>query len=303
MLFLDFLFLLVAICILYFAGSFVFYFLFENFSAAGFFQGFFFRIFTGTLLFMLGFSFVFSKLQTVNLGFLLIVICFLIELKREQQITIHAIAAEKKRSFGNFFLLIFSILFVYVWSVAIIFKKGEFGFSPTSIDNVYYATLSENLRLTGEENPFGIANLFSADYHGTIPYHYFELWLNSMFSRITHQKDIVSFQTLTFPLLNLISVIGLFAICEIISKFSWKWFLVPLFLFVGAFYFNHNNPNYDYTFNFIESPMEYYGEKFSAYYPFIILSFLFFLSGYFSVGIVFLLTLPKIGRASCRERV
>ncbi len=168
------------------------------------------------------------------------------------------------------------------------------GFAIKPVDSVYYATLSENLLITGEENMSGIANQFSNHYHGATPYHYFELWLNAFFSLVTNQKHLVSLYLLTYPFLNFISVAGLFAVCETVSKISWKLLFIPLFLFISALYFDSERTNHNYVSNFIESPMEYYGEKFSSYYPFLILSFLFFLGGYFSAGAVFVLTLPIV---------
>ena len=160
-------------------------------------------------------------------------------------------------------------------------------------DKVLYSNLSMMLDITGQENRWGIQNILNPDYHGIEPYHYFELWLNAMFSSLYRSLNFISLYLLSYPLTNFMIVVGLLAFAEKFTKIpTVVQFSVFLFLFVGGLYFyNKFNPS-SYLLSFGESPMEFLGERFTLYYLFLILSFLFYLHGYSAIALTSILLIP-----------
>jgi len=191
-------------------------------------------------------------------------------------------------------LLLLSIL-IYVWFAYIIINpQSEFGFFLPDKGKIYYANIADMLS-TGQENRWGINNIISEYYKGVAPYHYFELWLTKLFSVFTGTPCVASLYLFVYPVLNFLAMLGFLSLIERIAKVTLlKKLSVLVLLFASGFYFDSANPNFSYSMNFGESSMEYMGEKYVAYYPFIILSFLLFLEGALVPALTLLLMVPVI---------
>ena len=194
------------------------------------------------------------------------------------------------------FLFLIS-LFIYVWFATEVLKwSGNFNYLLNYNDKVYYSNISMMLGLTGQENRNGINNLLDFNYHGLEPYHYFEMWLNAMLSSVYGSLHFVTLYLLTYTLTNFIVVLGIFALTERMCKVNLRiQVCVFMFLFTGGLYFfNKFTSQSDYQLNFGESPLELLGERFAAYYFFVLLSFLFYLSNYTTLAFLSLLIIPVI---------
>jgi len=268
----------------------------------GFYLNIFLRTLLGLTLAVVLYTAFVTGLKTVNIAFVLLFVFVFNELrlykkKSGEVLTIYP-RQEKpgtrelvRRISG---LLILSLA-IYLWFAQILINHGsDFGFFLPDKGKIYYANLSDML-FTGQENRWGTNNLLDPYYHGVAPYHYFELWLNAMFSRISAAPGIVSFYVFTYPFLNFVAALGLLAVLERSGKVSaLKNLLIFPLLFVGGLYFNTSDPDFAWSMNFGESSMEYMGEKYAAYYPFIILSFLLFAEGYLVLAMAALLFLPVV---------
>ena len=271
----------------------------------GFYTNLFFKSLAGLVVFVFFYSCFKTGFKTVNTGFVLLLIFLIWEIrlfkkKSQSKICISAyeenpLNFEWKKTLKYMYPLIIISLLIYSWFAKVILKEGAFSFSIPESDIVFYADTSKMLSLYGRENIFGISNAAAGNYHGLFPYHYFELWLNAAFSSIFKSVHPATFFLLTYPLLNLITVLGIYALIERVTKISFFHHAVALlFLFIGGMYFNEITPSTDFTLNMVESPMESYGEKYAVYYPFIICSFSFLLERQLSIALISLLALPLI---------
>lgn len=78
-------------------------------------------------------------------------------------------------------------------------------------DIIFYADVSQNLMIHGQENSFLYGNTWFPELNGIVPYHYFELWLNGLFSQITGHH-LQTFQLITQTWFLLLSVFGFAAV-------------------------------------------------------------------------------------------
>jgi len=258
----------------------------------------FLSLLCGIIFWVLVYSFYCTGFKTVHIFFPVLFVFLFIEAK-QQGISF----SEHRRLVMNKYLsikriagLLILLLLIFTWFVSILVKPGVFPYWIQDNDMAYYACISRFLSQTGQENTFGINNLLSGEiYHGVTPYHYFELWLNSLFTNTSRSLHLLSLFLFTYPLLNFINVLGLFAVLEMQTRVTVvKQMITTLLLFMGGMYFYSSFDFNRYSANYCESSMEYYGEKLSIYYPFLILTFIFFLHNQFSMGLVSLLALPLI---------
>ncbi len=258
----------------------------------------------GLVLFTLVYSVYVTALKTVNLALPLVFLFLGVELyfyrkQHRQAFSLSVITSATKRDEKNRLkkiagLLLLSLL-IYSWFAYIIINpQSEFGFFLPDKGKIYYANMADMLS-TGQENRWGVNNVLSDYYKGVAPYHYFELWISNLFSVFTRAPCIVALYLFVYPLLNFVTALGLLALVEKVSVVNFlKQISVLLLLFVSGFYFNSVSPDFSYSMNFGESPMEYMGEKYVSYYPFIIFYFLLFLEGFFVPALAFLLIVPVI---------
>jgi len=126
---------------------------------------------------------------------------------------------------------------------------STFPFRIPSKDSVFYSRLSERLLLSDYESFFAFHNDTPAVL-GTSPYHFFELWLTALFSKLFSISGFLAYSLITVPLLQISVWIGFIAIYERFNlqkeekKLPFSSFVWCLgLLFLGGIYF----PFYQYS--------------------------------------------------------
>ncbi len=253
--------------------------------------------------------------KTVNLAVVL-VFCFLLwELRQyvrrnKQAVCISAVQEEEVAASGFGFSKLLPLLLVslgiYTWFACLIIHfQGEFRFilncnpGASYFDKIYYSNISLMLGLTGQENRFLVQNMLSPAYHGMEPYHYFELWLNTLLTVPFHTLNFVSLYLLTYPFLTILIVLGMVALAERITRVSFLvWISCIAFLFVGGLYFHNIFVESPFLIGSGEAPMEFSGEKFMVHYSILLACMLFYVSGYLPLAITAMLLLPVMSIGS-----
>jgi hypothetical protein len=140
-----------------------------------------------------------------------------------------------------FYLLLFSLVIFlpFAW-----FKIPYTGYLYPGYmgDYLYYSEIAEFAFKTGNENIHGVSNLFGPEYQGMSPYHFLDLWLNSLISETMGWSYVSVLETIVWAVLRFILIVGLLGIVEKYFKINFTIILlVTLFLFFGAFYFSFFN--------------------------------------------------------------
>jgi len=264
-------------------------------SGNGFYKAFFAKSLTGLTVSVILFSIVFTSFKTIHLGLILVALITAYEIyraKKSRGLETPAQVSQSKSLKRSLIPLFILSLVIYSWFACLLIKwQGDFGYFMPDKDKVYYSNISLMLLQTGEENREGITNLY-AENTGTAPYHYFDLWFNSMLSFFTRTPSLVVMYLLCFPIFNLLASAG------VLSLFEKRGAIKPLhiifsflLLFVGGCYFT-GEPKMVYAQNFSETPMEFMGEKFGIFYLFGILALLLFLDDLFVAALSVLLVFP-----------
>jgi hypothetical protein len=184
-------------------------------------------------------------------------------------------------------VLLLAVLLPFLYYAAIIYKKGTFFYAWVDYDNVLYARLSDQLRTTGSESRW--LNLFPFDTGATapVPYHYFDLWLNALWSHLFQLRSLPALYLVTYPQLVLIGLSGILAMVELKQPVGFKMFLIGVLLFLIGPVYGIKNYNYHFNTAACEIPLQHYGEKFAVYYPFIIMALLLALNGLLYESLLF----------------
>lgn len=166
-----------------------------NFEDTNDFSKFFFNCITSLLLFVFVYSAWTTRLATVNLGILTAVIFSLLNYKK--QVPRPGLHSFIKISWPTVFVLAFVMLASLMWHYAV-YTRGDFNPIIPHEDYVFYANLSEYLNALGKEN--NLLEYFYISNTSVSPYHYFELWMNSLFIKITGRLSLPSLLFFVYPL-------------------------------------------------------------------------------------------------------
>ncbi len=169
--------------------------------------------------------------KSINFLFLLLGLFLLIE--RNQTLLL-----EKDRMSIQQVLIFIPFLFiVYLFSFSLLYQAGES--IPLGVavkDDLFYALISHYIRETGIENTSHVASTLEMYNLDGVPkyYHYFELWITSLFSFLTGEKEYHSLYLFTSPVLLITLFFGVVYLFEDYwSKFTvWKR-VVTFILFVS----------------------------------------------------------------------
>ncbi|HEV3413334.1 MAG TPA: hypothetical protein VG101_12690 [Puia sp.] len=87
-------------------------------------------------------------------------------------------------------------------------------------DSFFYLKMAEAMNRTGQENAHAINNEYGSGFHGVEPYHYFEIWLNAMFLRVTRfcLPGIASFRFIGYAILSVGWMLGLLTAYEQLAR-------------------------------------------------------------------------------------
>jgi len=199
----------------------------------------------------------------------------------------------------DYFWLLVGTFVIFCWCFFSIYSpEKEFSFFAAS-DYIFNSNIAFYIRKTGEENEFHILNTLSPIYNRVTPYHYFELWLNSLLSKITQENSIFSFYLQVIPMLYWMGFLGFSVLIRnslSLENRSLTFLISALgFVFTG-FYF----PFFDsylgeanvYLDEFSLSMFTYNKYKIIYYYIFILAGFILIQKRQLSLAILFLLALP-----------
>jgi hypothetical protein len=173
---------------------------------------------------------------------------------------------------------------------------GNYFTIPTK-DIPYYGDLSYYLLHTGQENYFHVLNLYSTDYNGVVPYHYFELWFNAFWANLLHLNFSQCFYFLICPFFTFCYFTGLLACVSLICKGKNVYYLFALWsLFIGGICFTFYNSlpflHYIRLDGYILYPMFFAEVKVSLISSFFIAVIILFYEKHNFIGFVILLFLP-----------
>ncbi len=241
------------------------------------------------------FSIAKTNFATINLFFLLI-IGFLVIKDRPKFFVWTKIKIEKKNIITFLILAVVTLLVQCVFLVDI---SGEIRIADP--DYWTYSLISNSLGENGVENRFGSANLYRTELASSISfYHYFELWLCAFISNFNNLTIIVNLMFVTYPLIILISWIGIIAIWENFGKITFIKIIFSLFfLFLQArhlpIYRDFGLDKYvSFIFTTNTSPFSFLGKKLMPLYIFALLSINLIIRKRLIYGLVALSILPII---------
>lgn len=242
--------------------------------------GQFSRVFASSLLglvfLVLLYSLIKSGAYTVNVFFIPVLVQLCFSGAKHPRIIFEP---EPRNLKSSLILTIISLVLPFCYFAMVLFKGGVFPWHGVDYDNVMYAKLSEELRISGLENRWVMYFSDPSLVKGLEPYHYFESWTNAMCQDIFRSNSVLGFYLLVYPVFLSIAIIGLMAMFEHFGKAGWLQLVLSVaFLFIGPVY-QLKMMGYEENRMSCEIPWQCYGEKFSAYYPFIILALLLLLKG------------------------
>lgn len=169
-------------------------------------------------------------------------------------------------------------LAVFAYNAGLVYAGSDFSYSVLNYDNALYARLSQQLNTSGLENH--IENLTGSPGYTTsaIPYHYFDLWFNALACKLSGLNALRCLYLVTYSHLLFVAVCGLLAVTEQVVAVTPLHGRCAVFLvFTGPFWIIQQSSVFLNT-STVEIPFAPYGEKFAIYYPFALLSVLFYLN-------------------------
>lgn len=280
------------LALVFICGNIVLKLLRKTLTAPGLYTGLFLSLLFGLISLVTIFALVKTHFLTVCIFFpLLFFLCFF---KRDIRLQALYPAQEITRGFSFYSALILFTLLPFIYFSLIVFKSGDFHFSALDYDNVLYSKLSAFIAQSGIENRWGMVFSDLSLVKGVEPYHYVDSWLNAACFSISGLPPLLLFYLVTYPVLIMITLCGILAIIERFKKISIYDFLVVILLIsIGPIY-QVKMANYHFNSMACEIPLQHFGEKYSVFYPFIMLSVLFVLNNYFREALIWLLSLAIV---------
>ena len=228
-----------------------------------------------------------TKAKTIFIAYFLIILFFILK----KDITLKNI---KKKDLKPFILMISFSIPIYLIQLYLNLSFTENKPLIPSDDIFIYASYSKHLVEFGEENKFAMFSKIYPDlFSGTNPYHFYEIWTNSLVTKFNNQSYTYNFIYVSYPLLLWVFLNGIFALGEYFNlvQLKYKFYLFTL-LFFGPLYFS----TYSFIFNdgnlfnsavftipgFVKQTLcfSYFGQKHLPVYIFSILFILLFIYNY-----------------------
>ncbi len=195
--------------------------------------------FLGTFIIVVVYSIVKTLGITVNvIGFLFLYFIYR-ELKKTPTKSAKKIILAPEYSALWIYFLVLLALFLYrvlaMYDPQTGYLVEFFGIEK---DAVWYSQIADSLANTGQENTFRGLNEIDKEYHGLIPYHYFELWLIAFGSRLFQCNTLYFLELVALPFFGIL----LYWAYEVLfrtflPRFRWFYpFVLFLFLFSSVIY-------------------------------------------------------------------
>ena len=239
-------FLTLSLIVIYFLGKAINYFLaFQNDN------NIFFNLFIGSIFSVITISIFSCGIKTIQILFLIPMASALIINKEKFKINSSSRDFFLKKDFLNIGSLTFVSLIIYVFNSFQLISLEPFYFKPPHPDFFHYAKHSIYMFQSGNENYFRESNLFFQDvFSGISPYHYFEIWLNTIFYNCFQISSIKSLMLITFPFLQICCIFGLIEISSYYFKSNFFLLLLSSIILLNitpiyfSFYENFEILNY-----------------------------------------------------------
>lgn len=142
--------------------------------------------------------------------------------------------------FPVFELLIYGTVIYSLFALEII-RRSDWSsvLQPAHLVDWGLYSVDVRMLLTGQENTYNVHNFLDAAYHGMTPYHYFELWIGGVWSKIVpHVLPMHVFSLVVYPILCLLALIaGWMWLEEVGSSSPFRRVLVFLCLFTAGWFF------------------------------------------------------------------
>ena len=250
----------------------------------------------GIILTVTVFSIIITGFKTINLGFLLLFSFSFWELRKWPVVN-----KEKKNeqffTFKRFLGFAVAYLIFFTWEAIFLFKPGEFSLVLPHSDFIFSSNISESLLKQGNENFFMEGNFYNSAYQYMIPYHYFEIWLNSFVVYFTGTNNLVTFMLCSFPVLYFTAWMGIVSLFEqFIDKITTKEYILSfLLLFAGGLIIYLAKSDFFYNLHTLAPiPMEFATRKYIPFYIFIIAGLLFMINKKMAPGMLVILSLSLV---------
>jgi hypothetical protein len=238
-----------------------------NLVAGSIIRSAFFNLFTGVVVTVFIFSVFITKGHTIHI---LLPIPFLIALYIHRTPKIYISNIKYALNIKALLLIYISALPFFLYESYFLIKGGSFSFNIPDIDYNSYGLFSEAIYFSGVENKFINLNFtFPQLFNGTVPYHYFELYLNAIISHGLSLPSLSVLLLITYPLLNTIVFWGLLLLAKQleIQLSPFYTVLLGLLMLLGGIYFsfyNHVNILGYPAGPMAVSPLSLYGKKYTT---------------------------------------
>lgn len=134
------------------------------------------------------------------------------------------------------------IIFILPLFSFLLFEPRNFGISIDDreivLDNYFYSLISRGLTDFGNENYYHSYADFNEKYSHPSGYHFLELWLNSLFTKIVGYNNHTNFYSFTYPSIFFLLSICLIAIAEAINNKKINYWILVLVPFLDGRLFN-----------------------------------------------------------------
>jgi hypothetical protein len=231
-----FLSLLASLLLFYAVGKAIRWYWIRDFFPKNFFSDVFFSLLVGQIATVFLYTIFCSEGQTIQWVFL-IPTFFIVSFFNENK----PVSTSASVSYLKILSIFGVVLICFLWEAIFFLRFNGFPFSLTFIDNIYYSKLSHFLGVTGQENYWCMENyLLGNKESGIALYHFYEMWLNSLISRLFGLLNLPAFLLVSQPTFHCIGFIGILAIIENFeAKFNFTHFIIGfLLLFVSTVYFS-----------------------------------------------------------------
>ena len=248
------------------------------------------NIFVGYILITTIYALYSTRFVSVNVVYLLLLICAAIEVKRNRASILDM--ANEQRQKLNPLVVVSLLLAVFSWSWFSIYNPDSILHFNSFGDNILYSKISRSLAETGFENGFYCLNDFDSFYHGPEPYHYFELWGGALVAAVLPLPHYGVLQLVIYPLFFFLAALCLY------SQFTRGHALLIAFVsFLLLFISGYYAPLYEQSNflgllrNFSFNTLTPWANKLSFFYVFILCAYLLYARGFRSLSILCLLGL------------
>lgn len=167
----------------------------------------FLSIFWGSIVLVSAVSLFITRGETINLLFIIVISVLTWFMRSDGQLIKQTQLDQIKLLKSALILFGYYVIFFGLNWLRVTDGGSSFYFGSPLQDVNFYSDCADGLLRYGQENYFGSQNLFS-DYHGTTMYHYFDLWIVAILSKISNTPVVFSFNLFLIPFFQVTIAFG-----------------------------------------------------------------------------------------------